>query len=81
MGGSGTVQKIIVNMERWRWLPRSFERRYIVVNAADQSLDYVSDGRSLLHSPRHRRKSRNTHPDPRHRSALDGRQSLMARTL
>jgi murein L,D-transpeptidase YcbB/YkuD len=44
------VQQIIANMERWRWLPRTFERHYIMVNVPDQGLDYMIDGQSVLYS-------------------------------
>ena len=47
---SWRVQQIIANMERWRWLPRTFERHYVMVNVPDQSLDYMLDGQSVLHS-------------------------------
>ena len=44
------VEEIIANMERWRWLPRTFEARYILVNVPDQSLDFVDGQDSKLHS-------------------------------
>lgn len=44
------VKEIAANMERWRWVPRGFEHDYIYVNVADESLDYVSNRTSLLHS-------------------------------
>lgn len=44
------VDEIIANMERWRWLPRTFESRYILVNVPDQSLDYMDGQDSKLHS-------------------------------
>ncbi|MGQ0741990.1 MAG: L,D-transpeptidase family protein [Alphaproteobacteria bacterium] len=47
---SHRIEQIIVNMERWRWLPREFESRYIAVNVAEQSLDYLRNGHSELHS-------------------------------
>jgi murein L,D-transpeptidase YcbB/YkuD len=37
-------------MERWRWMPRTFEPRYIRVNVPDQSVDFVRDGEVVLHS-------------------------------
>jgi murein L,D-transpeptidase YcbB/YkuD len=37
-------------MERWRWLPSQFERRYIAVNVPGQSLEYVRDGEVVLSS-------------------------------
>src|SRR5258706_6105827 len=42
---------IAVNMERWRWLPANFEHRYVAVNVPDQSVEFVRDGRTVLHSP------------------------------
>jgi L,D-transpeptidase YcbB len=41
---SERVAQIAANMERWRWLPRMFERRFVVVNVPDQSLQFVEDG-------------------------------------
>ncbi len=32
--GSGKARQIIVNMERWRWLPSSLGKRYVLVNQA-----------------------------------------------
>ena len=44
------VAQIAANMERWRWMPRKFERRYIAVNVPDQSLTFVRDGTIALSS-------------------------------
>jgi murein L,D-transpeptidase YcbB/YkuD len=44
------IQQIIANMERWRWLPDHFERRYISVNVPDQNLEFISDGKVLMTS-------------------------------
>ena len=44
------VQQIAANMERWRWLPRELERRYIAVNVPDQSLEFIRNGQSVLKS-------------------------------
>jgi murein L,D-transpeptidase YcbB/YkuD len=44
------VNQIIANMERWRWVPDGFERRYILVNVPDQSVQFVEDGESKLYS-------------------------------
>lgn len=38
------VRQIIVNMERWRWMPDDLGRRHIVVNIAGFELDAVADG-------------------------------------
>jgi len=45
------VQRIIANMERWRWVPRSFGSRYVDVNAASASLEVVENGKVVLTSP------------------------------
>ena len=44
------IEQIVANMERWRWLPRTFEDRYIAVNVPDQSLEYVRNGNTVLSS-------------------------------
>jgi murein L,D-transpeptidase YcbB/YkuD len=44
------IDQIAANMERWRWLPRRFEDRYIAVNVPDQSLKYIRDGKTELSS-------------------------------
>jgi murein L,D-transpeptidase YcbB/YkuD len=43
--------EIAANMERWRWMPENFEHRYVAVNVPDQSVEFVRDGRTVLHSP------------------------------
>lgn len=47
---SRRVKQIVANMERWRWLPRSFERRYVVVNIPDAMLDVLANGQVVLSS-------------------------------
>ena len=44
------VEQIAANMERWRWLPRQFESRYVMVNVPDQSVQYFHDGKVVLNS-------------------------------
>jgi murein L,D-transpeptidase YcbB/YkuD len=44
------VQQIEANMERWRWLPRHFEKRTIRVNVPDQSVTFVDTGEVRLRS-------------------------------
>ncbi len=44
------VWEIIANMERWRWLPRAFEPRYVAINVADAQLDVVAADRIILSS-------------------------------
>ena len=38
------VDQIRANMERWRWLPRRFEDRYVTVNVADAQLEVIEKG-------------------------------------
>ena len=42
------VNQILVNMERWRWLPREFERRHILVDIAEFRLRVMEEGREHL---------------------------------
>jgi murein L,D-transpeptidase YcbB/YkuD len=44
------VQRIIANMERWRWVPRSFGSRYVNVNTASASLEVMENGNVVLTS-------------------------------
>jgi len=37
-------------MERWRWMPVSFESRYAIINIPDQTLDFVRDGARVMKS-------------------------------
>jgi murein L,D-transpeptidase YcbB/YkuD len=45
----GSVQKIVLNMERLRWLPRDLGKRHILVNQAAYELSVV-DGQDVLWS-------------------------------
>ena len=38
------VERVIVNMERWRWLPRDLGKTYVMVNIPDYTLRVVRDG-------------------------------------
>jgi L,D-transpeptidase YcbB len=42
------ARQIELNMERWRWLPRELEERYILVNLADFALNVVEHGHPAL---------------------------------
>ena len=39
------IEQLMINMERWRWIPNDLGLRYIVVNIADFSLTMVDEGR------------------------------------
>ncbi|BAE51011.1 L,D-transpeptidase family protein [Paramagnetospirillum magneticum] len=38
------VRQITANLERWRWMPRSFGRHHVAVNIAAQQMEVVEDG-------------------------------------
>jgi murein L,D-transpeptidase YcbB/YkuD len=42
------IRQIRLNLERWRWLPRDFERRYLLVNIANFALDVIEDARVVI---------------------------------
>ncbi len=42
------IGQILVNLERWRWMPRDFESRYILVNAAGFEMHVFEQNRSVL---------------------------------
>jgi len=42
------LRQLDVNLERWRWLPRHLGDRYVLVNIAGFSLEYVEEGETLL---------------------------------
>ncbi len=42
------IDQIIVNLERWRWLPEDLGRYYVLVNIANFRLDVIEDDRSIL---------------------------------
>ena len=41
------VQQIIVNLERWRWLPQELGQRHVLVNVADFHLQAVEAGATV----------------------------------
>ncbi|MCC7442623.1 MAG: L,D-transpeptidase family protein [Bdellovibrionales bacterium] len=47
---SARVRQLELNLERWRWLPRTLGDRYVVVNIADYSLSLVDLGKERLYS-------------------------------
>jgi murein L,D-transpeptidase YcbB/YkuD len=44
------VRQIAANLERWRWLPRRFESRHLVVNTADATMIVIESGKVRLAS-------------------------------
>jgi L,D-transpeptidase YcbB len=45
------ITQIIVNMERYRWLPQNWGRRYILVNIANFELEVIEDDQKVLFMP------------------------------
>jgi murein L,D-transpeptidase YcbB/YkuD len=41
---SQVADRVLTNMERWRWLPRDLGRAYVMVNVPDYTLKVVRDG-------------------------------------
>ncbi|HEX2138681.1 MAG TPA: L,D-transpeptidase family protein [Woeseiaceae bacterium] len=42
------VEQVIVNLERWRWLPEDLGERYIIVNIAGFDLDVIEHGENRM---------------------------------
>ena len=47
---AGQRDILVANMERWRWLPRVLEVDRVVINAANQELEFRLGGKPVLHS-------------------------------
>ncbi|TNF48402.1 MAG: peptidoglycan-binding protein [Deltaproteobacteria bacterium] len=45
------IRQIELNLERWRWMPKSFGKRHIRVNVADFSLKVVEDDEIVMQMP------------------------------
>lgn len=45
------IDQIVVNLERWRWLPDTLGRRYVLVNIASFTLQVVEDAEVVLDMP------------------------------
>jgi murein L,D-transpeptidase YcbB/YkuD len=50
VGVGARIAQIEANMERWRWLPRNFEQRYVEVNVPAADLNVVDNGQVILSS-------------------------------
>ena len=44
------IVQIIANLERWRWMQRKLEDRYVLVNVPDQTVRMISNGEVQLES-------------------------------
>lgn len=47
---ASTIESVVANMERWRWLPRDLGTAYVVVNIPDYTLTVMRDGQSAFHT-------------------------------
>ncbi|MBF9140392.1 L,D-transpeptidase family protein [Hymenobacter properus] len=45
------IDQLILNMERWRWLPKKFEPNYLLVNIPEYTLHVVEDGKEAFNMP------------------------------
>ncbi|GAB3294674.1 L,D-transpeptidase family protein [Hymenobacter tenuis] len=45
---SERIDQIILNMERWRWIPKKFEPNYLLVNIPDYTLHVVEDNKEAF---------------------------------
>lgn len=44
------IDTIVVNMERWRWLPRDLGNPHVIVNVPDYTLTLYNDGKVYWHT-------------------------------
>lgn len=42
------TKQIILNMERWRWIPKSFEQDYLLVNIPEYKLHVMEKGKEVM---------------------------------
>lgn len=45
---SARINQVILNMERWRWLPKKFEPDYLLVNIPEYRLHVYEEGKEAL---------------------------------
>ena len=45
------IDQIMMNMERWRWIPKKFEPDYLLVNIPEYKLHVVEDGKEAFNMP------------------------------
>ncbi|HKA99341.1 MAG TPA: L,D-transpeptidase family protein, partial [Methyloceanibacter sp.] len=48
VGGEARIRQILVNMERWRWLPHDLGAFYVTVNIPEFTLRVVEEGRPIF---------------------------------
>lgn len=49
-GSGDKIADVVVNMERWRWLPRDLGTLHVFVNIPDFHLDVMKNGKSIHHA-------------------------------
>ena len=49
-GTADRIADVVVNMERWRWLPRDLGELHVFVNIPDFHLDVMKAGKSIHHA-------------------------------
>ncbi|MBC8052428.1 MAG: L,D-transpeptidase family protein [Sphingobacteriaceae bacterium] len=42
------IRQIIINMERWRWIPKSFEPSYLLVNIPEYKLHVIENKKEVM---------------------------------
>ena len=42
------IRQIIINMERWRWIPKSFEPSYLLVNIPEYKLHVIEKSKEVM---------------------------------
>lgn len=45
---SDRIDQLIINMERWRWIPKKFEDKYIFVNIPEYTMRVMEKGQEVL---------------------------------
>ncbi|MBX0289377.1 L,D-transpeptidase family protein [Hymenobacter sp. HSC-4F20] len=45
------IDQIMLNMERWRWIPKKFEPSYLLVNIPEYTLHVVEEGKEAFTMP------------------------------
>ncbi|TGE24155.1 murein L,D-transpeptidase [Hymenobacter aquaticus] len=45
---SARIDQVILNMERWRWIPKKFEASYLLVNIPDYKLHVIENNKEVF---------------------------------